>query len=62
MEILNQNIESTLDNMDISEQDKNTLKAILYQERHHKEHNWDTEAPKEIQVILRQDNEARSVK
>lgn len=51
---INKNIEIALENIEASEEDKQIIKSILFKERLNKEYNWDNDAPKEIQSILRE--------
>ena len=53
MGIINKNIEEALTQIDASEEDKDILRKILYQEHVNKEKNWDSEAPGAIKAILR---------
>ncbi|MBR6505912.1 hypothetical protein IKT18_03735 [Candidatus Saccharibacteria bacterium] len=51
---INKNIEIALENIEAGEEDKQIIKSILFKERLNKEYNWDSDAPKEIQSILRE--------
>ena len=52
MEILNKNIEAALEELDTSDENKKTLKSILYKEHINRERDWDIDAPKEIKEIM----------
>lgn len=52
MNLLNDDMSAAIDTAKIAENDKETLKAILYQERQNKERTWDSDAEKYIMKLI----------
>ena len=49
---LNKNLEAALEKLEASEEDKEILRTILYKEHLNREHDWDSNAPKEIKDLM----------
>lgn len=54
MGLLNKNIETALQSLEASDEDKKILQGILYKEHlnRERERDWESEAPKEISEII----------
>jgi hypothetical protein len=50
--LLTEDMLAAIDNIEMSEEDRVIIKAVLYQERQNKERTWDSDAEKYITKLI----------